>query len=71
MRQAAAVQASEQGELLFSLACGQECQGVFRGHGVYLPAKVQRGLLTRQIRLDQPQRGSACGDLERESENQS
>ena len=69
MRQAAAVRASDLGDLMYTLTCGHEVVGVFRGQWVYTPAKVKRGLLTRQIRLDQPQRCYACGDLEQESES--
>jgi hypothetical protein len=69
LRQASAVRASDLGDLIYTLTCGHEVLGVFRGHQVYTPAKIKRGLLTRQIRLDQPQRCYACGDLERESES--
>ena len=64
MRQASAVRASDLGDLIYTLTCGHEVVGVFRGHWVYTPAKVKRGLLTRQIRLDQPQRCYLCGDME-------
>ena len=68
MRQASAVRASDLDDLIYTLTCGHEVLGVFRGHWVYTPAKVKRGLLTRQIRLDQPQRCYVCGDLAQESE---
>jgi hypothetical protein len=68
MRQAAAVRASDLGDLIYTLTCGHEVVGVFHGQWVYTPAKIKRGLLTRQIRLDQPQHCYVCGDLEQETE---
>ena len=70
MRQSSAVRSSDLGDLIYTLTCGHEVLGVFRGRRVYTLAKVKRGLLTRQIRLDQPQRCYLCGDLEQESEIQ-
>ena len=63
MHQAAAVRTNDLGDLIYTLTCGHEVQGVFRGYWVYTPKRVKRGLLTRQIRLDQPQRCYHCGDL--------
>ena len=63
MRRASAVRASDLGDLIYTLTCGHEVVGIFRGNWVYTPAKVKHGLLTRQIRLDQSQRCYACGDL--------
>ena len=34
LRQARAVRASDLGDLMYTLTCGHEVQGVFRGHGV-------------------------------------
>jgi hypothetical protein len=68
LHQATAVRASDLGDLVYTLTCGHEVIGVFRGSWVYTPAKVKRGLLTRQIRLDQPQRCYLCGDRIQESE---
>jgi hypothetical protein len=64
MHTASAVQASVQGDLIYTLACGHEVQRVFRGVCGYTPAMISRGLAIRQIRLDQSQRCSVCGDLE-------
>jgi hypothetical protein len=63
MHQARAVRSSDLGDLIYTLTCGHEVLGVFRGHWLYTPARVKRGILTRQIRLDQPQRCYLCGDL--------
>ena len=71
LRQASAVRASALGDLVSTLTCGHEVVGVFRGPWDYTPAKLKRGLLTGQIRLDQPQRCYRCGDREGESEHQS
>jgi hypothetical protein len=68
MRLASAVRASDLGDLIYTLTCGHEVVGVFRGRWVYTPARVKHGLRTRRIRLDQPQRCYTCGDLEQESE---
>ena len=68
MRQASGVQVSEQGDLIYRLTCGHEVCWVCRGQEAYTPAKLAHALTTRQIRLDQPQRCSVCGDLERESQ---
>jgi hypothetical protein len=66
MRQATEAQVSAHGDVLLTLTCGHQVCWVFRGRSAYPPLKLQQALTTRQIRLDQPQRCSRCGDLERE-----
>lgn len=66
MRQARGARASPQGDVFLTLTCGHEVCWVCRGKAAYTPAKLAQALLTRQIRLDQPQRCYVCGDLERE-----
>ena len=68
MRQATEVQVSEQGDLIYRLTCGHAVCWVCRGQGAFTLTKLAHALTTRLIRLDQPQRCYACGDLERESE---
>lgn len=65
LREASIVWASE---LCFTLVCGHQVQGVFRGVWGYTPAQVQKGLATDQIELDRLQRCYLCGDAEREKE---
>jgi hypothetical protein len=64
MRDASAVQASELGDVIYTLTCGHEVHWVFRGRWAYTSAQLKRSILTRQIRLDQPQRCYLCGDQE-------
>jgi hypothetical protein len=66
MREASAVQASELGDVIYTLTCGHEVHWVFRGRWAYTSAQLKRSILTRQIRLDQPQRCYRCGDREEE-----
>ena len=66
MREASAVRASELGDIIYTLTCGHEVHWVFRGRWAYTSAQVKRGILMRQIRLDQPQRCYLCGDQEEE-----
>ncbi len=66
LRPASMVWANEYGDLCFTLVCGHQAQLVFRGEWSYTPALVERGLATGALRLERRQRGSACGDLERE-----
>lgn len=66
LRTASAVQATEAGDVLFTLTCRHEIYWVCRRRNAYTPAKLQHALTMRQIRLDQPQRCYVCGDLERE-----
>lgn len=68
MRAASAVRATQEGDLVFTLVCGHEVCWVFRGRGAYTPARIERAITTRLLRLDQLQRCYACGDLEQESE---
>jgi hypothetical protein len=70
MRRASAVRASDLGDVIYMLTCGHEVYWVFRGRAAYTPAKVKHDLLSRQIRLDQPQRCYLCGDLERRDEHE-
>jgi hypothetical protein len=65
MREASAVQASELGDVIYTLTCGHEVHWVFRGRRAYTSAQIRRSILTRQIRLDQPQRCYLCADQER------
>ena len=67
MREASAVQASELGDVIYTLTCGHEVHWVFRGCWAYTSAQIKRSILTRQIRLDQPQRCYLCADQERET----
>ena len=64
MREASAVQASELGDVIYTLTCGHKVHWVFRGRWAYTSAQIKRSILTRQIRLDQPQRCYLCGDQE-------
>ena len=66
LRTALAVQATEAGDVVFTLTCHHEICWMYRGRTAYTPARLQQALTTRQIRLDQPQRCYLCGDLERE-----
>jgi hypothetical protein len=68
MRQASGMRVSERGDVISRLTCGHEVCRVFRGQEAYTPARLQHAIITRQLRLDQPQRCYACGDLERERE---
>jgi hypothetical protein len=70
LRQSSAVRATELGDLVFTLTCGHQVHGVFRGRLAYTPALVERGVATRQLRLDQDQRCYLCADEERESGDQ-
>ena len=66
IRTASAVRVTEAGDVVFTLLCGHQVCWVCRGRAAYTPAKLTQALTTRQIRLDQLQRCSVCGDLERE-----
>lgn len=65
MREASAVQASELGDVIYTLTCGHTVHWVFRGRWAYTSVQIKRSILTRQIRLDQPQRCYLCADQER------
>lgn len=66
LRTASAARATEEGDVLFTLTCRHELCWVYRGRNASTPAKLAQAITTRLIRLDQPQRCSLCGDLERE-----
>ena len=70
MRAASAVRATADGDLLFTLVCGHEVCWMCRGPEAYTPALLERRVVRRQIRLDQPQRCYGCGDVERASAGQ-
>jgi hypothetical protein len=66
MREASAGRASELGDVIHTLTCGHEVHWVFRGRLAYTSAQIKYNILTRQIRLDQPQRCYLCDDQQEE-----
>lgn len=64
------MRASELGDLISTLTCGHDVQWLCRGRRAYTLTLVTRCLVTRQIRLDQPQRYYRCADVDtQESES--